>query len=133
MPQSRPIQGGPGRKAAPLLASCLTLMYGVIGCSFAITFYSKTPELHLLIVMGVSLTLAVLLWLTHRAVPQAALDISAYSLGRGREDPLAGYAAVPKGKRPARYGDRRPVTADEVRDIQANVNANVFVPGRGGR
>ena len=128
MPRS--IQSKPSREAAPLLATCLTLMYGVIACAFVIAFYSSKPLTHMLIVVGVSLGLAVVLWILRRVAPTATADVHQWIFGDRREDPLAGYSARPKRHQATQFGDQEPATLEEIRRIQERTNANVWVPAK---
>ena len=115
----RDLRTDPNKEVAPLLATCLTLLYGVIGSAFAITMYSRNPGRHAGIVIGVVVGVFVLAWLLSRGGSDAIEVARVWLFRKEKEDPLSGYDARPKGKRARRYGTQRPPTAEEVRQEQS--------------
>ena len=129
MPRS--VQANPSRQSAPLLATFLTVMYGVLAASFAIVFFSEMPELHFGVVTLIAALVCGLLYMTRRAAKDV-IDATATFLMRHRnDDPLADYSPARKRGGVKRYGDQRPMDAAEVRQAQAD--RNVFVPAGGKR
>ena len=129
MPRS--VQVNPNRQSAPLLATFLTVMYGVLAASFAIVFFSEMPELHYGVVALIAALVCALLYLTRRAAKDV-IDATATFLMRHRnDDPLADYSPSRKRGGVKQYGDQRPMDAAEVRKAQAD--RNVFVPAGGRR
>ena len=124
MPRS--IQANPNRQSAPMLATFLTLMYGVIGCSFAIVFSSDAPEWHFGIVLTAILAFALLCYLMRRAARDVVQSAATWIMRHRNDDPLADYSPTRKRGGIRQYGTQRPATADEVRQMQAD--RNVFVP-----
>ena len=120
----------PSRASAPMLASFLTVVYGLIAAAFALTLASDAPLEHMMYVCVAAMACVAIIWLMRRVAPNASADLQTWILGNRQEDPLAGYSAARKGRRVRHYGDQKPPTLEDIRDIKAKANANVWVPSK---
>lgn len=105
------------KTAGSILASALVGLMGALGIAFIVAGGGGDPVLALMILGGILLLMMVIIWLLTRITSVSAKDCYNWVFSKGAR-PADDYTPKRRATRRDTYGNNRPTTAEDVKELK---------------